>query len=87
MPRFRLAQANDNASHPLILDRMIAILKEEIPRTEEALAAAERDSRLGWEWEMDYMYSPYSIRKKLEVLHKVLREQIPAYQERHGIPE
>jgi len=85
--RFQLAQANGHASHPQILDRMVAILKEEIPRTEEALAAAERDSRLGWEWEMDYLYSPYSIRKKLEVLHKVLSEQIPAFRKRHGIPE
>ncbi len=65
---------------------MVAILKEEIPRTQAALAMAERDSCLGYEWEEDYLYSPYTIRKKLEALRKTLEIEIPAYRKRQGIP-
>jgi hypothetical protein len=85
--RFRLAKTDDLGSRHQILDRMMAILQEEIPRTHAALETARRDSRLGYEPEMDYLYSPDKIQQKLEVLQTALNEQIPAYRKRHGIPE
>jgi hypothetical protein len=85
--RFRLAKTEDLVTRRQILDRLVAILKEEIPRTRGALETARRDSRLGYEPEMDYLYSPYKIRQKLEVLQTALSVQIPAYRKRYGISE
>jgi hypothetical protein len=84
--RFHLVKADGTASRRQILNLMVAILKEEIPRTQAALATAECDSRLGYEWEEDYLYSPYTIRKKLEALRTTLEVEIPAYRNRYGIP-
>src|SRR5579883_413185 len=84
--RFHLAKTDDVTSRGQLLKQMVAILKEEIPRTQAALATAERDSCLGYEWEEDYLYSPYTIRKKLEALRKTLEIEIPAYRKRQGIP-
>jgi hypothetical protein len=64
------------------LDRMADIVAEEIPRTRDALETAQRDSRLGYECEMDYVYTPYTIGEKLRVLHDVLENQIPAWRDR-----
>ena len=61
---------------------MVAIVTAEIERTEDALEIARRDSRLGYQCEMDYVYTPYTINEKLRVLHEVLEHQIPAYGER-----
>jgi len=83
--RFELSNEHDPASSRGTLNRMVAILQDEIPRTEGALQTAERDSRLGYEWEEDYLYSPYTIKKKLEVLHEELTIQIPDYRKRHGM--
>ena len=51
-----------------------------------SLETARRDSRLGYECEMGYVYSPYTISEKLRVLHETLEQQIPAYREQHGLP-
>jgi hypothetical protein len=77
--RFRLARSKDPSASSRMLDRMAALLKEEIARTELSLETAKRDSRLGYEWEMDYVYTPYVLREKLELLKTTLSEQLPAY--------
>ena len=48
----------------MLLDRMESIVREEIARTELSLLAATRDSRLGFQFEQDYVYTPYSLTGK-----------------------
>lgn len=62
---------------------MTAILKEEIVRTEASLKTAERDCRLGYEWENDYVYFPEVLKKKLELSQVTLNEEIPTYRREH----
>ena len=62
-----------------ILDQMENILRDEITRTEQSLLSAERDSRLGFQFEQDYVYTPYSLKEKLGVLKETLNVQLPAY--------
>jgi hypothetical protein len=86
--RFRLLTADPPAltdAEPL-LDRMTAVLTEEIERTTAALETTRRDSRLGYECEMDYVYTPYTINEKLRILHDVLDREIPAFRRRCGSP-
>ncbi|MBT4818474.1 MAG: hypothetical protein HON70_22380, partial [Lentisphaerae bacterium] len=59
-----------------LLDRMDCILREEIERTEQSLVAATRDSRLGFQFEQDYVYTPYSLGEKLRVLRETLERQL-----------
>jgi hypothetical protein len=80
--RFRLAKTSDVTERRPILDRMAAILREEIARTEASLEAARRDSRLGYEWEQDYIYTPGVLEQKLELLRETLQLQLPAYRAR-----
>jgi hypothetical protein len=75
--RLQLAAEKDRQKANAILDRMETILREEIARTELALLAATRESRLGFQFESDYNYTPYSLREKLAVLHETLEEQLP----------
>lgn len=77
--RFRLARSQNPGEQGGFLDRMTSILKEETVRTEAALETARRDSRLGYEWEQDYIYTPYTLEEKLAVLRTGLVDQIPAY--------
>jgi hypothetical protein len=77
--RFRWAKSGDPSERGRLLDHMTEILKEEIPRTQASLETARRDSRLGYEWEQDYMYWPEVFRKKIELLELTLHEKIPAY--------
>ena len=77
--RFRLHKATGSAERERILGAMTTILKEEIVRTRASLETARRDSRLGYEWEQDYIYTPDTIEKKLRLLEVTLIEQIPAY--------
>ena len=76
--RFRLSKVEDRAERTAMLNRMTAILQDEIQRTERSLDAARRDSRLGYEWEMDYIYTPYVLSEKLGVLRANL-QRLPAY--------
>ena len=85
--RFRLMGTDRRSEAEPLLDRMTAILAAEIERTTASLEAARRDSRLGYECEMDYVYTPYTISEKLRMLHEVLEQQIPAYRERHELPQ
>jgi hypothetical protein len=81
--RFHVAKTHDASERQRMLDRMTVILKQEIPRTQAALETARRDSRLGYEWEEDYLYWPEVIEKKLQMLHATLNEEIPAYRRQH----
>jgi len=84
--RLQLAAETDPAEAAALLGAMEAILREEIDRTEIALIAMRHDSRLGFQFECDYVYSPYSLGEKLEVLRDTLDRQLPAYRTANGIP-
>ena len=77
--RFQLANSNDSSYCLRLLDRMAEILKEEIIRTQASLKTAQRDSRLGYEWENDYIYWPEVIDKKLLLLQETLNDRMPSY--------
>ena len=74
--RLQLAAEQDHRKAGAILDRMETILREEIARTELSLLAATRDSRLGFQFEQDYVYTPYSLREKLGSLRETLEKQL-----------
>jgi hypothetical protein len=77
--RFRLVKTkNPNKSKPMI-DRMSRILTAEIARTESSLMTSQRDSRLGYEFEQDYVYTPYVLKEKLEHLRKTRDQYLPAF--------
>lgn len=83
--RFHLAKTASISQQRESLDKMTAILKQEITRTQGALETAKRDSRLGYEWEEDYMYWPQTIESKLRLLRLTLDKQIPEYRKKHGL--
>ena len=68
-----------------MLTRMSDIVTAEIQRSELSRDTASRDSRLGYEAEMDYVYTPWVIDEKIEVLRDVRDSQIPAYRKRIGL--
>jgi hypothetical protein len=70
--RLQWASEQDNQKANGILAQMESVLREEIARTELSLLAATRDSRLGFQCECDYVYTPYSLREKLESLRETL---------------
>lgn len=84
--RFSLSKTSDRAEQGRMLDRTIAIIKDEIGRTEASREAARRDSRLGAGWDPDYFYTPYTLEEKLKLLRVTLDEQVPAYRQRNNIP-
>lgn len=84
--RFRLVNTDEPTAIAPILDRMGAILDEEIPRTEAALETARRDSRMGYECEMDYVYTPFVIEEKLRLLRRTRDEQLPRCRAAHEVP-
>ena len=79
--RLKQAAEKEIKKRDALLDRMEIILKEEISRTELSLLAASHDSRLGFQFEQDYVYTPYSLQEKLNILDKTLNNQLPS--ERH----
>ena len=83
--RFHLVKTDGLSERRAILDRMAAILIDEIASTQASMETARRDSRLGYEWEQDYMYRPDILEDKLRLLRVALGEQIPAYRISHGI--
>jgi hypothetical protein len=83
--RFKLASEQDKDARRWLLDSMVRILNEEMARTIDSLETARRDSRLGYEWEQDYIYTPDTIEEKLKLLRVTLDEQIPAYRKRNGL--
>jgi hypothetical protein len=76
--RLKLSSEQDLSKAASTLDRMETILREEIARTNLSLLAATRDSRLGFQYEQDYVYTPYSLNEKLLLLHETLDKHLPA---------
>tara|TARA_R110002049_G_scaffold72490_1_gene186995 strand:+ start:105445 stop:107829 length:2385 start_codon:yes stop_codon:yes gene_type:complete len=83
--RLKLASTESKAEADKMLARMTDIVDAEIIRAEQSLETSARDSRLGYEAEMDYVYTPRVIGEKLEVLREVRDEQIPAYRKQIGL--
>jgi hypothetical protein len=61
---------------------MEALAKEELARTQHSLETAKRDSRLGYEWDEDYIYRPFTIEQKIKHLEQVISQEIPEYRAR-----
>lgn len=80
--RLQHAAEKDDRKAEEILDKMEGILSEEITRTELSLLASSRDSRLGFQFECDYVFTPYSMKEKLDVLQVTLKKQLPAARRR-----
>jgi hypothetical protein len=80
--RLQQAAATDGQSAAALLARMTTIVRQEIARTKLSLQAATRDSRLGFQFEQDYVYTPYSLREKLAILQDTLKRQLPAARQR-----
>lgn len=74
--RLKQAAEQDGQQVVALLDRMESILRDEISRTKLSLLAATRDSRLGFQFETDYVYTPYSLKQKLESLHETLESHL-----------
>lgn len=83
--RFGLQKTTDRKERRRILEEMTSLVSAECTRTEHSLETARRDSRLGYEWEQDYIYTPRTIEEKLKLLRLILKEQIPAYRKRNGL--
>jgi len=76
--RLQLNDAQRETDKKALLNRMETIAQEELARTELSLLAATRDSRLGFQFEQDYVYTPYSLQQKIGILQDTLTKQIPA---------
>jgi hypothetical protein len=84
--RLKLAKPADAAERGRTVDRMTAILKEELARTQASRETQLRDSRLGYEWEQDYFYTPDVLSEKILQIRTALDSEIPAYRKQHGLP-
>lgn len=80
--RLQLVKEKDKNTFEKTLDRLENILKDEIERTERSLLAATKDSRLGFQFEQDYVYTPFSLNEKLKILTETLNNQLPAVRKR-----
>lgn len=76
--RLQLNDAQNEGDRKALLNRMETIAREELERTELSLLAATRDSRMGFQFEQDYVYTPYSLEQKIGILQDTLTKQIPA---------
>lgn len=75
--RLQLVKEKDTKRFKNTLNIMKDIVRDEMERTELSLLAATKDSRLGFQFEQDYVYTPYSLKEKLNVLTETLSSQIP----------
>lgn len=75
--RFNRAHEKDSAKAAAMLKKMEKILMAEIARTKLSLIAVTHDSRLGFQFEQDYVYTPYSLKEKLLLLEDTLNKQLP----------
>lgn len=79
--RLQLVAEKETSKANALLDSMEGMLREEISRTELVLNAMEHDARIGFQFEVDYVYTPYSLGEKVKVLREALDVQLPAYRE------
>jgi len=83
--RLALAKASGAAEKRALLQKMTDLLQEERERTVSSQEAARRDSRLGYEWEQDYIYTPDTIQEKIDLIDETLNTQLPAYRRENGL--
>lgn len=83
--RLKLVKSEDRAERVRMVDRMTAILKDELERTAAARETQLRDSRLGYEWEQDYFYTPDVLAEKMNQIRGVLREELPGFRKQQGL--
>ncbi len=83
--RLQLVPKTDRQNVEVMLARMESILREEIARTELSLLAVSHDSRLGFQFETDYVFTPYSLREKLESLRETLDVHLAEYRQQRGV--
>jgi len=83
--RLQFEKEQDHQKIITILDQMERIVYDEIARTELSLLAATRDSRLGFQFEQDYVYTPYSLKEKLGILKETLSIQLKMARKRKSI--
>ena len=74
--RLQFVNEMDKIKRNSLINNMKEIVKDEIARTELSIIAASHDSRLGFQFEQDYVYTPYSLKEKLEVLEETLYLQL-----------
>jgi len=77
--RLQLINEKSKKETEVGIDLMKNIIQGEIARTELSLLAASKDSRLGFQFEQDYVYTPYSLKEKLCILHETLDEHITKF--------
>ncbi len=70
--RLKLATGSAASDRALTVQRMTAILKDELARTQAARETQLRDSRLGYEWEQGYFYTPDVLAEKIQQLRGAL---------------
>ena len=83
--RLELAKSSEAAEKRGLLQKMAALLQEERERTVSSQETARRDSRIGYEWEQDYVYTPDTIQEKIDLIDDTLNRQIPAYRRQNGL--
>ena len=83
--RLQFESEQDHQKTMTLLDQMKRIVYEEITRTELSLVAATRDSRLGFQFEQDYVYTPYSLKEKLGILKETLNVQLKMARKRKSM--
>ncbi len=83
--RLKLAKSQDKTEKIDLLKRMLGLLAEERQRTVSSYEAARRDSRLGYEWEQDYVYTPATLREKIKLIDDTINFQIPEYRQSNGL--
>jgi hypothetical protein len=83
--RFQVMNQNETSARKRMLDRMVELAREEKERTTAAIQSARWDSRIGFEMEMDYLYTPYVLEEKIKVLDQVLTVEIPEFRSKNGL--
>ena len=74
-----LMQEKRPAAAEKLLDKIVALGKEEIKNAEATVPIVEKDSRLGWEPTMDYMTDAAHLRWKVKQVNSVINVEIPKY--------
>ena len=83
--RLKMVAEKDGAVVTVMLNQMEDMVRDEIARTKRALIAMTRDSRIGFQFEVDYVYTPYSLQEKLAVLEDTIDRQIPEFRKKAGL--
>jgi len=80
--RIQLMAESDKRQALKLVGKLEDIARLELERTELSLQAAEKDSRLGFQFEQDYVYTPYALSEKIGSLRETLEKHLPDYREK-----